>query len=84
MLIYILKFSACLAILLLFYKLFLERESIHTLKLYYLLCAVLFSLTVPSLVFTEYIEIDSNFVASTFQEIAIITSPKTEIAKNPY
>ncbi|MGB5498920.1 MAG: hypothetical protein WBM77_08340, partial [Maribacter sp.] len=57
MLLYILKFSGCLAILLIFYKLFLERENMHVFKRFYLLGALVFSLVVPTLVFTEYVPI---------------------------
>tara|TARA_R110001583_G_scaffold71217_2_gene200907 strand:- start:15193 stop:16518 length:1326 start_codon:yes stop_codon:yes gene_type:complete len=39
-----------------FYNVFLEKESIHRLKRFYLLGALLFSLIVPALVFTEYVE----------------------------
>ncbi|MFS4493264.1 M56 family metallopeptidase [Maribacter sp. 2308TA10-17] len=57
MLIFILKSVACLAILFVFYKLFLEKESIHIFKRFYLLGALVFSLIVPALVFTEYVEV---------------------------
>ncbi|MCW5517228.1 M56 family metallopeptidase [Muriicola sp. Z0-33] len=60
MLLYILKFTFCLAALLIFYKLFLERESIHVFKRFYLLGALFFSLTVPSLVFTEYVVVEAG------------------------
>ena len=56
MLIYLLKSGACLAILFLFYKLFLEKENMHVFKRFYLLTALLFSLIVPALVFVEYVE----------------------------
>lgn len=56
MLVYILKSTACLAILYVFYNAFLEKESIHRLKRFYLLGALLFSLIVPALVLTEYVE----------------------------
>ena len=56
MLVYILKSTACLAILYVFYNAFLEKESIHRLKRFYLLGALLFSLIVPALVFMEYVE----------------------------
>ncbi|MEO9891660.1 M56 family metallopeptidase [Aurantibacter sp.] len=57
MLIYILKSAACLAILLLFYKLFLEKISMHVFKRFYLLGAILFAFVAPTVVFTEYIEV---------------------------
>ena len=53
---YILKSAACMAILLLFYKLVLERENMHVFKRYFLLCAILVSFIIPSIVFVEYIE----------------------------
>ena len=55
MIIYILKFSACLAVLSCFYRLFLEKESIHHFKRFYLIGIVLFSLTIPFISFNEYI-----------------------------
>ena len=55
MMLYLLKFTACLGALLIFYKLFLERESINVFKRFYLLGSLLFSLIVPLLVFREYI-----------------------------
>ncbi|TMM58357.1 M56 family metallopeptidase [Maribacter algarum] len=58
MLVYILKSAACLAILFVFYKLFLEKESVHKFKRFYLLVALVFSLLVPALVFTEYVEVE--------------------------
>ena len=57
MLEYLLKSGACLAIFLLFYQLFLERESMHVFKRYYLLAALVLSLTIPSIVFVEYVEV---------------------------
>ncbi|MCD2257827.1 M56 family metallopeptidase [Psychroserpens luteolus] len=69
MLIYILKFSACLTIFMVFYKLVLEKSSIHSFKRFYLLAALTLSLIIPSITFTEYIEpIASNF--NTFEPIA--------------
>ncbi|MEH6535008.1 MAG: M56 family metallopeptidase [Psychroserpens sp.] len=56
MLIYILKFSACLAIFMVFYKLFLEKSSIHNFKRFYLLGALVLAVVIPSLTFVEYIE----------------------------
>ena len=63
MLLYLLKFTACLAALLIFYKLFLERESIHVFKRFYLLAALVFSLIVPALVFTEYVVVETSPVS---------------------
>ncbi|WP_163416616.1 M56 family metallopeptidase [Flagellimonas sp. HSM57] len=56
MLAYLVKSGACMAILLFFYKLLLERENMHVFKRFYLLGALVFSLIVPSIVFVEYVE----------------------------
>ena len=54
---YILKSTACLAILLLFYRFFLEKESMHTFKRFYLLGSLILSLIIPLLVFVEYVTV---------------------------
>ena len=56
MIVYVLKFSACLLILQVFYKLFLEKESIHRLKRYYLLLAIFAAVIIPSITFTTVVE----------------------------
>ncbi|MCM4162592.1 MULTISPECIES: M56 family metallopeptidase [unclassified Arenibacter] len=55
--IYLLKFSACLAILLLFYKLVLEKVHFHHFKRYYLLSAFIISLSIPLITFTHYVTV---------------------------
>lgn len=45
-----------MAIFLLFYKLLLEKESMHKFKRFYLLSGVMASFIIPGLVFVEYIE----------------------------
>lgn len=57
MLIYLVKSTTILAILLLFYKLLLERESIHIFKRHFLLASILVAIIIPSITFTTYIEI---------------------------
>ncbi|WP_423997513.1 M56 family metallopeptidase [Maribacter sp. IgM3_T14_3] len=47
-----------MSIFLLFYKLLLEKESMHHFKRYFLLTAVIASFIIPQIVFTEYIEIE--------------------------
>src|SRR5690606_25702635 len=54
--VYILKFSACLALFVLFYKLFLENQNMHRFKRFYLLASIVFAFSVPFITFTEYIE----------------------------
>ncbi|WP_084142268.1 M56 family metallopeptidase [Psychroserpens burtonensis] len=56
MLIYLLKFSACLAIFMVFYKLLFEKSSVHKFKRFYLLATLVLALVIPSLTFIEYIE----------------------------
>ena len=53
--IYLLKFSTCLAILLLFYKWVLEKVHFHHFKRYYLLSAFIISLGIPLITFTHYV-----------------------------
>ncbi|WP_299325398.1 M56 family metallopeptidase [uncultured Maribacter sp.] len=47
-----------MSIFLLFYKLLLEKESMHHFKRYFLLTAVIASFIIPQIVFTEYIEVE--------------------------
>ena len=56
MLVFLLKSTACLTIFLVFYKLMLERESVHHFKRYFLLGAIVASFVIPNLVFVEYID----------------------------
>ncbi len=67
MLLFLLKFSACLSIFLIFYKLLLEKESIHTFKRFYLLAALLLSIIIPLITFTEYVE--PELVLGSFQPL---------------
>ena len=55
----LLKSGACLAILMLFYKLVLENQSFHQFKRFYLLGAVIASLIIPFVSFTQYLEVSS-------------------------
>lgn len=54
--VYIIKFSICLALFVLFYKLLLENQNMHRFKRYYLLLALVFAFSVPFITFTEYVE----------------------------
>ncbi len=62
MLVFLLKSTACLAIFLAFYKLVLEKESVHNFKRFFLLSALIASFLIPNIVFTEYVEIAQNTV----------------------
>ena len=57
MLLLILKSSACLATFMVFYKLFLEKENMHSFKRFYLLGTLLVSIVIPFITFTQYIEV---------------------------
>jgi len=46
-----------MGIFLLFYKLLLEKESMHHIKRFFLLTAIIASFIIPQIVFTEYIEV---------------------------
>ncbi|MDF4201938.1 M56 family metallopeptidase [Maribacter sp. SA7] len=54
--IFLLKSTACMGIFLLFYKLLLEKESMHHFKRFFLLTALLASFIIPQVIFTEYVE----------------------------
>lgn len=56
MLIYILKASCCLAILLGFYKLIIEKEKMHQIKRIFLLGTFILSSLIPIITFTTYIQ----------------------------
>ncbi len=78
MLVYILKFSACLAIFMVFYKLVLEKENMHTFKRFYLLAAIGLAIGIPLITFIEYIEPLNTL--GTFQPLFIepVFSTETE------
>ena len=63
MVLYLLKSAACLALLLAFYHLVLEREKMHKFNRFFLLGSVLFSFLVPG--FIIYIEAIPKMIAST-------------------
>lgn len=65
MLAYLLKSFACMAIFLLFYQFVLEKERMHHFKRIFLLGALLASLIIPALVFTEYVEVTATTLAPT-------------------
>ncbi len=54
---YLLNSAACLAILLLFYKLLLENETMHQFKRFYLLGSVFIAFVIPLIRFTTYVEV---------------------------
>lgn len=68
--IYFLKSVACLAILLLFYKLLLEKETMHIFKRFFLLAVPFISFGIPLISFPEYVSISSEGTAS-FSEVSV-------------
>ena len=75
---YILKSVTILATLLLFYKLLLEKEDMHTFKRFYLLVAVIASIGIPLITITTYIEPTSQNIDPALLQ----SSKKTSIAEN--
>ncbi|MEL6557130.1 MAG: M56 family metallopeptidase [Bacteroidota bacterium] len=53
---YFLKFSICLAMFWVFYKALLEKESFHGFKRVYLMLSPVFSLLIPLITFTTYVD----------------------------
>ncbi|MCB0373441.1 MAG: M56 family metallopeptidase [Muricauda sp.] len=75
MLIFLLKSTACLAIFLAFYKLLLEKESVHHFKRFYLLGTLMASLIIPSIVFVEYVEVTQNSFSDTLTAVNDTETP---------
>lgn len=63
-----------MGILLVFYKLLLEKESMHHFKRFFLLTALIFSLIIPQIVFTEYIEAEPT--PAVTQDLTINEQPE--------
>ncbi|MDF4221215.1 M56 family metallopeptidase [Maribacter sp. M208] len=84
--IYLLKSTACMGIFLVFYKLLLEKESMHHFKRFFLLTALIFSLIIPQIVFTEYIEAEPTPAVTqvlTINEQPEITPIVHEMKESP-
>lgn len=82
---YLLKSAACLAILLVFYKAFLEKESFHVFKRFYLLIGLLIAFSIPLVTFTYYVEaspiMDSTSLTES-QAIPFVQKTQEQIAFN--
>ncbi|MBA6313430.1 M56 family metallopeptidase [Cellulophaga baltica] len=63
---YLIKVTACLAIFIVFYKLVLENESMHTYKRFYLISSLIAASIIPAILFTEYIYITPEPVLNTY------------------
>jgi len=77
---YFLKSAACLAILLLFYKLLLERENMHGFKRFYLLISAVAAIVIPLITFTSYVEPSSEL----FNRILISSEVASEEVSTSY
>lgn len=69
----LLKSSACLAILMLFYKIVLEPLNHHHFKRFYLLAALLLSAIIPFITFIKYVEPTLDF--GVYDLESMITPP---------
>jgi beta-lactamase regulating signal transducer with metallopeptidase domain len=67
-----------------FYKLFLEKESMHHFKRFYLLGALVVSIVIPFITFTQYIEVApvENLASYSPNESAMILEVMPEINAN--
>ena len=84
MLEYLLKSAACMTVFLLFHQFLLEKERMHHFKRFFLLGALMASLVIPALVFTEYVENTAPaFVPQTngytSQEVLPASEPVTDM-----
>ena len=83
MVVFLLKSSACLAVFLMFYKLLLEKERMHTFKRYYLLVALVLALTIPSITFVEYVEVAPVPISYEVIETIPIETETTIVLEEP-
>lgn len=84
---YLLKFSGCLLIFLTFYKLVLEKESMHVFKRFFLLGALVLAIVIPLVTFTQYVEPVSQTIGLSTQDALItndIVIAETNINYVPY
>jgi len=79
MLLYLIKSSLILAILLSFYKLFLERESIHVFKRLFLLSSLVVAFGIPLITFTQYIEVPTQIINQTIESFSTTASTPNEL-----
>ena len=83
MLEYLLKSAACMMAFLLFYQLLLEKEQMHHFKRYFLIGALVISLVIPGLVFTEFVEMDTleqTVLSSNIsEELVVNNDPATDM-----
>ncbi|MDD7913541.1 M56 family metallopeptidase [Polaribacter ponticola] len=87
MITYLLKSTACLALLLFFYHLVLEKEKMHSFNRFYLLVGVIASFLIPLATITTYEKIQvepiTNEVAQTFSNPIFTDNSVNIIQENP-
>ncbi|MCK0155805.1 M56 family metallopeptidase [Cellulophaga sp. F20128] len=86
MLFYLLKSTACLAVLFLFYKLFLEGHKMHIFKRFYLLIALALGFGIPLVTFTQYVSITKPVYETHIETLPLATAVLIEEPTNylPY
>ncbi|ALM08793.1 hypothetical protein SB49_13965 [Sediminicola sp. YIK13] len=77
--IYLLKFSALLAIFLVFYKVFLEQATMHQFKRFYLLAAFLMAMGIPAITFTEYVLMEPQTLITEIAQASTLGQNSTLI-----
>ncbi|WP_347924074.1 M56 family metallopeptidase [Pontimicrobium sp. SW4] len=87
MALYLLKFSGCLLIFLAFYKLVLEKENMHAFKRFFLLAALVLSISIPLVTFTQYVDYSPLTFNEVSQDMLIANNPieiETTTSYTPY
>jgi bla regulator protein BlaR1 len=79
---YILKSSACLLILFSFYKFFLEKETMHTFKRFYLLGSLVVAIIIPWITFISYVAIPETLSNAFVIENIEVSTSETEGTTN--
>ncbi|GHC47082.1 M56 family metallopeptidase [Ulvibacter litoralis] len=75
---YLIKSTACLLILFLFYKLVLENETMHRFKRFYLLGSILISVIIPWITFTTYVPALTASMPSVISDSVIVISSESK------
>jgi len=70
---YLINSAACLAILLLFYKLLLEKEQMHLIKRGYLLISVLAAGIIPLITMTTFVNAETITFANTVSNSTVVS-----------
>jgi bla regulator protein BlaR1 len=82
--IYLLKFSALMAIFLVFYKIFLEQATMHQFKRFCLLGAFLIALCIPAITFTEYVLVEPQSLSTEIVQASTLQGNSIPINYVPW